>query len=191
MVGASSSPGRQVFFLYDRLSHMGGLNSTLLTSQTVNTAALTRYTNGVGVHAFIHVYGQIGATVTYATVVYTNQSDVGSRTGYVNLGGTGAREVDRFISIGLQEGDTGVKSVESLTMAATTGTAGNFGVVLVKPLALWAVMEPHNGISDIVTGLMGQAPVIQNDACLCVGVQQEGANTLHAGCTPILYESTT
>jgi hypothetical protein len=109
----------------------------------------------------------------------------------VNLGGTGAREVDRFISIGLQEGDTGVKSVESLTMAATTGTAGNFGVVLVKPLALWAVMEPHNGISDIVTGLMGQAPVIQNDACLCVGVQQEGANTLHAGCTPILYESTT
>lgn len=128
-----------LFVVCDRLSHQGGLSATTTGVQTTNlpTAALTRYTSGEGVFICLDIYTAIGTTATTITAVYTNQAGTGSRTTKdVVFGGGGYNGLLSRIFLPLQDGDTGARSVESVTLAATTGTAGNFGVTLVKPLAV-------------------------------------------------------
>ena len=122
------------FMLIDRLSHQGGLSGIVAGAQTTNlpTAALTRYTDGVGVCIGLESYSAMGGTATTITASYTNQSGVsGQTTKAVASNSTGAA----FQILPLADGDTGVRSVESVTFAATTGTAGNIGVTLFKPIA--------------------------------------------------------
>ena len=76
-----------------------------------------------------------------------------------------------MIVLPLQAGDTGVKSVESVTLAATTGTAGNLGVLLFKPLTmLWSTTFDASSMVDAVStgGMVGTFNEIVDDACLSV-----------------------
>lgn len=154
----------------DRLSHQGGLSGTVATPQTTNlpTAALTRYTSGVGVLAALEIYTIIGTTATTFTASYTNQAGTASRTTQAQLiGATDFREVGNLLLFPLQEGDYGVRSVASVTLAATTGTAGNFGVTLFYPLL--TIPMPFilaNYDMDALFGMLCQFSPIQDDACL-------------------------
>jgi hypothetical protein len=167
-----SGIGGVALMLVDLLNISGGLNATLTTQQTTNlpTAALTRYTSGEGVHAALVMHTSPGTTGTTVTVSYTNQSGTPGRISTaVAFGATGFRELGALIRLPLQAGDTGVRSVESVTLAATTGTAGNFGVLLYKPLALMFVndVEGANVIDNVSSGRMvGQFAEVLPDACL-------------------------
>ena len=156
--------------LIDILSHQGGLAGNLATTQTTNlpTAALTRNTDGLGVMIGLTIYTQIGATTTTVSATYTNQAGTGSRvTPLTTIGNTGYREATRMILLPLQYGDTGVKSVESVTLTATTGTAGNFGVTLFKPLGVFAIDElGRSNDFDFVTGRMPGGIADVTGACL-------------------------
>lgn len=137
----------------DRLSHQGGLSGTVATAQTTNlpTAALTRYTSGVGVWAALEIYSALGTTATTVSVSYTNSSGTSGRTSVdTAIGSTtnGQNTASRLITIPLASGDVGVRSVESVTLAATTGTAGNFGVTLFKPL--YAMPIPNLGSQQML-----------------------------------------
>jgi hypothetical protein len=167
---APTVPG--VYLLYDRLLHIGGLNATLTTSQTVQgspaSPALTRNTGGAGNIAFYEIYTIIGTTSTTLTMTYTNQEGTGSRTSTMNIGGTAFREVTRMQRIPLAAGDTGIQSVQSVQLTATTGTAGNFGITIAQPLALIPVGAGGlMGWRDYTTGLPG-IPVIDDNACLAL-----------------------
>lgn len=119
--------------LYDRLVHIGGLDGTVTSAQTVASVSAPsgRYDDGVGNTILLEVLTQIGATPTTVTASYTNQAGTAGRTTQaVAIGGTGDREIHRTIELPLASGDTGVRSVQSVTLAGTTGTAGNFGVVI-------------------------------------------------------------
>lgn len=158
--------------LMDLLNVSGGLNGTLTTAQTTNlpTAALTRYTNGEGVMAGIIIHATVGSTGTTVTISYTNQAGTPGRTSVATtFGGTGFREAGALITIPLAAGDTGVRSVESVTVAATTASAGNFGVCLFKPLAMLS-MENTTGVSvlDAIStgGVIGSLCEINSNACL-------------------------
>jgi hypothetical protein len=60
-----------------------------------------------------------------------------------------------------------VKSVESVTIAASTGTAGNFGVVLYKPLApLFGTRNDLLLDQSMFFTCGGFMPEILDDACL-------------------------
>jgi len=162
--------------LVDLLNVSGGLNGTLTTAQTTNlpTAALTRYTSGEGVMAGIVIYTQIGSTATTATISYTNSAGTSGRTSTAtSFGGTGFREVGVLLPIPLQAGDTGVESIESVTVTATTGTAGNFGVCLYKPLAMIS-LESATGampLDSVSTGcIIGSLAEIDPNACLAISV---------------------
>lgn len=159
-----------VVFLVDRLSHQGGLSGTVTTAQTTNlpTAALTRYTDGVGVMIGLEIYTQIGATGTTVTCSYTNQDGTNGRTSQATvLGGAGFREAQRVIELPLQEGDYGVRSVEDVTLAGTTGTAGNFGITLYKPLMMFpAYITGQTFEWDSLLNAGGCMPEILDDACL-------------------------
>lgn len=158
----------------DMLNISGGLSGNNSTTQSINlpTAALTRYTTGVGVHAGIIVHTAIGTTATTVTVSYTNETGTSGRTSTaVVLGGAGFREAGVVVRIPLQAGDLGFRSVESVTLAALTGTGGDFGIVLYKPLAMFAVNDYENAnLMDCVsTGRMvGQCNEVLDNACLSV-----------------------
>lgn len=159
-------------FVVDILNMNGGLNATLTTPQTTNlpTAALTRYTDGEGVHAALICHANIGGTATTVTVQYTNSAGTGSRVSTAMIfGGSGQSSTGNLTRIPLQAGDTGMRSVESVTLAGTTGTAGNFGVVLYKPLA-WILVndvEGANVFDCVSTGrVLGQFNEVLDDACV-------------------------
>ena len=128
---------RSLIWLADFLVQSGGMSGTVTTEQTTGlpTVALSRYTNGDGVMAALIVYTSLGSTATTATLNYTNQSGSAGRTSQpiVVPASAPARVILVFC---LQDGDTGVRSVEGLTLAGSTGTAGNFGVLLFKPIAM-------------------------------------------------------
>jgi hypothetical protein len=151
--------------LYDRLLHIGGLSGTTATAQTVG-GTLTRNTGGVGNMAWVEIYTLIGTTGSTVTMSYTNTTPTSGRTSTaVVIGGTNFREVSRVIPLPLQAGDLGIQAVASITMA-TTGTAGNIGVTIAKPIA-YMPMAPAGGFGwrDFTTGLPG-VPEIDTDACL-------------------------
>jgi hypothetical protein len=124
--------------LCDILSVQGGLSGTVTTEQTTNlpTAALTRHTSGAGVMIGLHIHTAVGSTGTTASVRYTDAANGASRTTKdVVFGSSTANVAGQVIICPLQDGDKAPVSVEGVTLAATTGTAGAFGVVLFKPLA--------------------------------------------------------
>jgi hypothetical protein len=152
--------------LYDRLLHISGLSGTVTTAQTVG-GTLTRNNGGVGNMAMAEIYSIIGTTGTTITMSYTNQAGTSGRTSTAtSFGATNFREQTRAVMLPLQAGDTGIQAVASTTVLATTGTAGNFGITVFKPLAYIGIGAPGApGWRDFVTGLPG-IPEIETGACL-------------------------
>jgi hypothetical protein len=175
LLGARMNPSGasgMTVMVVDALNMSGGLAGNLSTAQTTNlpTAALTRYTSGEGVMAALVIHTQVGSTATTVTASYTNQAGTGLRTTTaIQFGGTSWREAQRVMTLPLQAGDTGVRSVESVTLAATTGTAGNFGVLLYKPLAMIGLNDQQGAHAvDAVSsgGMIGALAEVEDDACL-------------------------
>lgn len=138
--------------VYDRLSHQGGLSATTTGAQTTNlpTAALTRYTTGEGVEAWIDIYTQIGTTGTTATASYTDQGGTSGNTSPAfTFGATNAREAQRQLPIAYAVGDSGVRAVANVNVVATTGTAGAFGVTLAYPLI--TINLPLPGVGALIS----------------------------------------
>jgi len=152
--------------LYDRLLHQGNLSGTVTTAQTVG-GTLTRNTGGVGNLAFIEIYTNIGTTSRTVTMNYTNQAGTSSRTSTaVQIGATGFLESTRMLTLPLQTGDTGIREIASITLSASTGTAGAIGVTIGDPIAYIGVgLGGSCGWRDFVTGMPG-IPRIESDACL-------------------------
>lgn len=160
------------YLLYDRLFHIGGLNATLTTAQTVQgstpTPALTRNTGGLGNFAFWEIYTAIGTTAATLTMNYTDQDGNTGQTSTINIGGTGFREVTRAQRIPLAAGDNGLRAIQQVQLSASTGTAGNFGITIAQPLAWLPVGNAGApGWRDYTTGLPG-LPTIDPDSCLAL-----------------------
>lgn len=171
-----ASGGSGMVLMCDRLSHQGGLSGTVTTAQTTNlpTAALTRHTSGVGVMMGLSIYTNLGTTATTVTVSYTNSAGTSGRTSPAVSFGDSVRFATYLRMLPLQEGDVGVKSVESVTLAGTTGTAGNFGVTLFKPLVAFNPTTPITSqVFDLLSGgMLGGLPEVVDDAALFFVIRQ-------------------
>lgn len=160
--------------LVDRLTHQGGLSGTATAIQTTNlpTAALPRYTDGEGVMAALEIYSALGTAIVTATASYTNQAGTSGRTTKpVVLGGSSDNTSSRFIPLPLQDDDTGIRSVESVTPTGSTAATGNYGVTLFKPLLLFPnFSQPTEAVQartfNALIGGHGSCPEIMDDACL-------------------------
>jgi hypothetical protein len=158
-----------VCMLADRLAHVSGFSgvSPVGTSNTVGIGPNSRvgspYAN---VMAAVEIYSQVGTSQTTLTASYTNEAGTASRTTpAIFFGGTNNREQQRFLILPLQEGDSAVKSVESVTIAASTGTIANWGVTLFRPLALFGTnARGFNFLWDGMLGGCGNLPDVTN-AC--------------------------
>ena len=177
--GIGFSGNLMMTLLIDRLVHSGGLDGTSTSAQTTNlpTAALTRYTSGEGVVMALEIYTAVGTTQAGVSVSYTNSSGTSGRTSpTVRIGGTSFNQNSSVILLPFQAGDTGVQSVESVTLSVSTGTVGDFGVTLFRPLA-WVVGKPSGSPLDLGIEGGGNAPQIVDDACLALfGVSSAGSS---------------
>lgn len=161
-----SSAIAESIVLYDRLVHSDGLNGTLTTAQTVGTPALTRYTSGAGVGMWFEWYTATGATGVTATVIYTNQAGVSGKTTTVAF--PASPVAGQMLPIPLASGDTGVQAVASVTLSATTGTAGSFGITLCQRVVTMPIPLANVGVNYDYAAL--GLPVIANNACLAFKV---------------------
>ena len=165
MAGAEmTSSVAQAMVVCDRLVHHGNASGTVTTAQTVGTTIPSRAGNGDGVQAYVEIYTATGATGVNATISYTNQSGTAGRTsGAVAIPSSpGANNL--FGPFPLQTGDTGIQSVQSVTLSATTGTAGAFGITLLRRVAGLNISAANGfdriGYSDISLPLLGTDPCL-------------------------------
>jgi hypothetical protein len=121
--------------LWDRLVHGAQTRGNSLSQITVNTPVLpARAAGRTDVRAFLELYGNWGATPTTATASYTNQSGVSGRVVTFPIPANVQRE--QMFEIPLLSGDTGVQSVETFQLGASTGggTTNDSGITLAVPV---------------------------------------------------------
>ncbi|MFA9202025.1 MAG: hypothetical protein ACEQSC_00540, partial [Candidatus Nanopelagicaceae bacterium] len=119
--------------LIDRLVGWGGLSGIVVGAQALGAIALPRYVSGDGVMGFLKFWVGTGATTQTATVLYTNELGVSGRSTTVVIPTNPTN--GQMLPIPLVGADKGMRSIQSVSLPATTGTAGNFGAVLAVPLA--------------------------------------------------------
>lgn len=159
-----------VLLLYDRLMHNRNLSGTSTSPQLVQgtpaNPEITRYTDGVGNIMWAEIYTQIGASTRTLTVVYTNEKGVTGRNSRVLIGNTGLREQTRAIFVPLTADDKGVRAIERVQFDVSTGTVGDFGMVIGHPIAYIPIGAGGNaGWRDFSTG-MPSIPEVENGAHL-------------------------
>ena len=164
--------------LLDYLGFYGFVDESVTDEQFMdNTQSLTRYTDGQGVQMMpVVVAGHTGGQPF--TVNYTNQDGVAGRISQTATMGTqisngtilhsqgsGGPYVNNGPVLALQRGDTGVRSVQSVTVGGV-GDVGLFALVLVKPLATFSLFGNNSATEvDYLTD-MAALPQIMDDAYL-------------------------
>ncbi len=133
-----STPG-QVRFV-DRLIHNGNLNGTLLTAQAVNTPALPARAVAASVDWCIECYTDLGATGVNATVALTYTD---TTTANIVVAIPATWRAGRQLPIPPATGKI-IASVQNVTLSATTGAAGAFGITAQQDLGFNATLITAN-----------------------------------------------
>lgn len=168
-----------VLEVHDRLMHMGGLSGIVATAQTINldlfaNLASNNLTNRIGDSNFSDVtwwlewYTDTGSSAVTATVAVTyNDGSSGNLTA-ASLAAT--RRATFMVPLNglIPAAASGkfIRDIDSVTLSATTGTAGSFGATatryraaLYKPIANARFTADWAGL-----GL----PSIPNESCLAL-----------------------
>ena len=132
--------------LHDRLANMGGLNGTLTTAQSVNLDLNTLLaTDNIGtrkgdanysdIQWWLEWYTATGGTAVTATIVVTYNDGTTGNLSVLSLAAT--RPASHMIPLNslIPPAQSGkfIRGIVSVTLSATTGTAGNFGVTVTRP----------------------------------------------------------
>lgn len=157
--------------LCDRLWHGSDIiGGTVVSVTSTSAQTITAFptlpardnagtTNGDGVFIGLEVYAATGAGTPTVTVGYTNQAGTAGRTATNVDAVVATSAIGAFYRIGVQAGDTGVRSLQSITLSATM-TSGNFGLVAYRVLA--SLELPAAGVSNAIDALTAGFQKIQN-----------------------------
>jgi hypothetical protein len=150
----------------DRLVETGGLAGNVTTAQAVGSVALpARATGATDVELWIEIYTALGSTASPSvTATYTNQAGTAGKVATLTGGLPGSAAANRAYQLSLAAGDTGVQSVQDVTLGTSTGTAGAFGVVLRRTLLSGAV--PGNNSGFVQGYAETDLQIVPDDACL-------------------------
>ncbi len=155
--------------IHDRLAHMGGLSGTVTTAQ----GALSLVTNDPGadrrgasnysnIQWWLEVYTALGATGVNATVNVTYDDASSGNLTAIALGAT--PRAGRLYPLVSAVAGRYIRAVNSVTLSATTGTAGNFGITATRPRAFTSY--PLLNKAEIYDWASLGLPNIPNDSCL-------------------------
>ena len=148
--------------LHDRLANMGGLSGTLTTAQTVNLDLSTLLAtdnidkrkgdaNFSDVQWWLEWYTATGGTAVTATIAVTYNDGTTGNLSALSLAAT--RPASHMIPLNslIPSAQSGkfIRGIVSVTLSATTGTAGNFGVTVTRPrMTLSAPIANFKFIAD-------------------------------------------
>lgn len=155
--------------LHDRLAHMSGLSGTVITAQ----GALSLVTSDPGadrlgdsnysdVQWWLEIYTALGATGVNATVNVTYDDNSTGNLTAIALGAT--PRAGRLYPLVSAVAGKFIKAVNSVTLSATTGTAGNFGITATRPRT--SVSAPLLNKTETFDWAQLGLPEVVNDACL-------------------------
>lgn len=148
------------------------------TASTISAPTLPRYATGDGVQVMIVTQTAIGAATPSLTFTYTNQAGTTGRvatavTAIANSAPTTQLWGTSGPFLPLAAGDTGVRALQSYTLA--TGTTGTVAAVYVKPLAFIPVPVVNVMSERDMLFQLANLPQVQDGACLGLMVQAGGA----------------
>jgi len=136
----NSSNATQTAEIHDRLMHMGGLNGTLTTAQTVNLdlnanlatsnlAARIGDSNYSDVQWWMEWYTATGATAVTATIAVTYNDGTSGNLTALSLAATRPASLMIPLNSLVPAASAGkyIRDIDTVTLSATTATAGNFG----------------------------------------------------------------
>jgi hypothetical protein len=153
--------------IHDRLAHMGGLSGTVLTAQ--GALALTGLSaerlgdgNYSDVQWWLEWYADTGATASNATVNVTYNDDTTGNLANIAVGGT--VRAGRMLALVSAVAGKFIKAINSVTLSASTGAAGNFGLTATRPRTAMST-SVANKVESFDWAQLG-LPQVPNDACL-------------------------
>ncbi len=180
---ATSMPA--VLMLVDLMGFYPITTTTLTTAQTLNNTVTlpardrTGTSNGVGVQALVVPSTVMGAGTPTITLNYTNAAGTASKTTpttpalplqnatapvtQVCYSGTGAGKYGPFLP--LANGDTGIRSVQSITWSATQ-TSGVQNLILCRPLLTLPMTTIGVACERDLLNQVPSLPRVYNGACL-------------------------
>lgn len=167
--------------LVDRLAHMGNLSGTVTTVQTVDLdlsvtnpgADRIGNSNYSEVRWWLEVYNQMGATGVNATVNVTYNDDTSGNLTAIALGAN--PRLGRMYPLFPAVSGKFIKKVNTVTLSATTGTAGNFGITAYRNVA--SVNSVSSNKLEIFDWAQLGFPEIPSDPCLQLITQCSGTTT--------------
>jgi hypothetical protein len=176
------------YLVEDRLGHMGGLNGTLLTAQTVNlnihsNIGTNNLAERVGaadyseIEWYLEWYTATGATASTPTAQVTYHDGT---TGSVNVWVLGATALPASVAASrryrlVPTNGKFIRSVETVTLSASTATAGSFGVTAVRRLCEVEVVVAN--VLQVRDWSILTAPKIADNACVTLGQVSVGTTT--------------
>jgi hypothetical protein len=177
ILDAVAGTGGSTLEIHDRLAHMGGLSGIVTTAQTVNLDleallasdnidARKGDANYSDVQWWLEWYADTGGTAVTATVNVTyNDGSSGNLTG-ISLAATRRGSFMQPLNSFIPAADSGkyIRDVNTVTLSATTGTAGNFGVTATRYRA-GAYLPVGNQRFTSDWAQLG-LPEIPNESCL-------------------------
>lgn len=172
---ATAVPG--MLMLVDMLLYYPGISMNSSSAQNLtNTNTLTRYTDGAGVRAYLVIQTTSGATAHNIAMSYTDQGGTAGNTlpvtvactasaiaPHITHSGTAANNYGPFLP--LASGDTGIRSVQSVTLSAAS-LAGTAALVLCRPLATIPITTASIAAERDLMNQLPSLPRIYDGACL-------------------------
>ena len=177
-IGASTTAATGVpgtISIVDLQGYYPGISNNTTAAQALTGTPAMRYTNGDGLRMYQVQTGTAGAVAQNFNCSYTNQGGTAARVmpvtvsmtasaiaGHISHSGVAANNYGPFLP--MASGDSGVRSVQTVTMsAANTGT---FALCVAKPLAQITLGVASLYHEKDLLNQIPSMPVIKDGACV-------------------------
>lgn len=177
---AAATTAPAVYMLYDMLACYTITSVTTTGVQNfLSQAAWPRFASGAGVRAFLVPSIATGVGTPTVQLGYTNPASVANRftpaapalptltasagVSYIPYSGTGVGKYGPFLP--LMNGDTGIKSVQSINLSATA-TSGCLNLIICKPIMSIPVTTVGVAAERDLISMIPSAPIIPDGAVL-------------------------
>jgi len=163
--------------IHDRLMHMGGLSGTSTAAQTVNldvnaNLASNNLANRIGdanfsdIQWWLEWYTDTGATAVTATVGVTYNDGSTGNLSAISLAAT--RRASFMVPLNgyIPAAAAGkfIRDIDTVTLSATTGTAGSFGATATRPRMVLPLNVANK--AEIFDWAQLGLPEVFNSSCL-------------------------
>lgn len=148
--------------------------STLVISstgvQTINSTAWPARdddasTNGKGIYIGVNFPSAPSSGTSQATMTYTNSAGTSNRTATLEQTIGSSSSTQSFTLFGLQAGDLGVRSVQSVQFSDSTFTSGNIRLIAIRPIVVFSTAS--NTLTGKVDPITCPLPPLIDGSALC------------------------